>query len=67
MDGNRATAFCYGVAFHHREGISHPSKTRTFVGSYDVHLIRDDGKWRIDLFRFNLEFIEGNRELERAE
>jgi hypothetical protein len=37
-----------------------------FVGNYDVHLTRNDGKWRIDLFRFNLEFIEGNRDLETA-
>jgi SnoaL-like domain len=66
VDGNRATAFCYGVAYHHRENISSPSKSRTFVGSYDVHLTRSDAKWRIDLFRFNLKFIEGNRELEMA-
>lgn len=66
VDGNLATAFCYGIAYHHREKISHPSKTRTFVGNYDVHLTRNDGKWRIDLFRFNLEFIEGNRDLETA-
>lgn len=66
LDGNRAVAFCYGVAYHHREKISHPSKTRTFVGDYDIHLTRADGRWRIDLFRFNLKFIEGNRELETA-
>ena len=66
VDGNRATAFCYGIAYHHREKISHPSKSRTFVGDYDVHLTRADEKWRIDLFRFNLKFIEGNRELEMA-
>jgi hypothetical protein len=66
VDGNRAAAFCYGVAYHHREKISHPSKTRTFVGSYDIHLTRADGRWQIDLFRFNLKFIEGNRELETA-
>jgi hypothetical protein len=66
VDGNRATASCYGIAYHHREKISDPSKSRTFVGDYDVHLIRNDGKWRIDVFRFNLKFIEGNRELEKA-
>jgi len=66
VNGDRATAFCYGVAYHHREKISNPSKTRVFVGSYDVHLTRTDGRWRIDLFRFNLKFIEGNPELEKA-
>jgi hypothetical protein len=38
VDGNRATAFCYGVAYHYRENISSPSKSRMFVGSYDDRL-----------------------------
>jgi hypothetical protein len=66
VTGDRATAFFYGVAYHHRDKISNPSRTRTFVGSYDAHLTRTDGKWRIDLFRFNLKFIEGNRDLEKS-
>jgi hypothetical protein len=66
VDGNRATVFCYGVAYHHRERISSPAKTRIYVGSYDVHLARTGGRWRIDLFRFGLKFIEGNLELEKA-
>lgn len=66
VDGDNATASCYGIAFHHREKISTPSKTRTFVGSYDLHLSRTDAGWRIDLFRFDLKFIDGNRELELA-
>lgn len=66
VDGDSATASCYGTAFHHREKISTPSKTRTFVGSYDLHLSRTSAGWRIDLFRFVLKFIDGNRELELA-
>lgn len=66
VSGDRAAVFCYGVAYHHRERISDPLKTRVFVGSYDVHLARTGGRWRIDLFRFNLKFIEGNLELEKA-
>ena len=66
VDGDRASAFCYGVAFHHRGRISNPAKSRTFVGSYEVHLARTAGEWRIDLFRFNLRFIEGNLDLEKA-
>lgn len=66
VTGNRAAVFLYGIAFHHRGKISSRSKTRTYVGSYDVHLTRTNAVWRIDLFRFNLKFIEGNRELEKA-
>jgi hypothetical protein len=35
------------------------------VGSYDFHLVRAGGAWRIDLFRFNAKFVDGNLELER--
>lgn len=63
---NEATAFCYGVAWHYL-----PNKTgrntRTFVGSYDFHLIKQDGEWIIDQFKFNLKFIDGNPALEKSE
>lgn len=38
--------------------------TRTFVGSYDLSLERAAGRWRISAFKFNLKYIDGNRELE---
>ena len=59
-----ATASCYGIAYHHR-AVKSGRDTRVFVGSYDFHLGRVGGDWRIDLFRFNLKFIEGNRELDK--
>jgi len=60
--GAEATASCYGIAYHYRRTLT-GRNTRTFVGSYDFHL-RQDGQWRIDLFRFNLKFVDGNLELE---
>jgi hypothetical protein len=45
----------------------HQQNTRTFVGSYDFHLLRLESRWRIDSFRFNLQFLDGNLELEQAE
>lgn len=63
INGDRADAFCYGVAWHYRKTIS-GRNTRTFVGSYDFHLVRDGTEWRIDAFRFNLKFIDGNLSLE---
>ncbi len=62
--GDQATAFCYGIAIHYRSTRS-GRNTRTFVGSYDFHLLRLEGRWQIDSFRFNLKFIEGNAELEQ--
>ncbi|HEY3013155.1 MAG TPA: nuclear transport factor 2 family protein [Gemmatimonadales bacterium] len=66
VEGDQATAFCYGIASHYRKTRS-GRNTRVFVGSYDFHLQRTEGRWQIDRFRFNLKYIEGNAELERGE
>jgi 3-phenylpropionate/cinnamic acid dioxygenase small subunit len=63
IHGDEATAFCYGIALHYRRTTS-GRNTRTFVGSYDFHLVLRDGDWRIDSFKFNSKFIEGNVSLE---
>lgn len=63
--GKESNVFCYGIAYHQRR-VTNPDNSRTFVGSYNLHLIRTDSGWRIDLFRFNLKFISGNLELETA-
>jgi 3-phenylpropionate/cinnamic acid dioxygenase small subunit len=63
--GGEADLFCYGVAYHY---LPNPTErnTRTFVGSYDFHLVRGEGGWKIDRFKFNLKFIDGNKDLEGA-
>jgi 3-phenylpropionate/cinnamic acid dioxygenase small subunit len=58
-----ATATCYATATHYRPTRS-GRNTRTFVGSYDFELSTGDGVWRITSFRFNLKYIDGNRDLE---
>jgi hypothetical protein len=63
VDGARASASCYGVALHYLRTRS-GRNTRTFVGSYDFELEKQNGRWRITLFRFNLKFLDGNLELE---
>ena len=63
--GSEATAFCYGVAWHYLPNKTNRN-TRTFVGSYDVHLVQQDGEWKIDRFKFNLKFIDGNPDLEKS-
>jgi len=65
VDGDQADAFCYGIALHYLPNAS-GRNTRTFVGSYDLHLRKDGGDWRIDRFRFNLKYIDGNLELEKG-
>jgi hypothetical protein len=61
--GERATAFCYGTATHYRPTAS-GRNVRTFVGSYDLGLVRLEGDWRVEEFRFNLKYLDGNLDLE---
>lgn len=63
--GDEATVFCYGVAWHYLPNKTERN-TRTFVGSYDIHLVKR-GEWKIDRFRFDLKFIDGNLKLEESE
>jgi len=64
VGGDQADAFCYGIASHFLPTKS-GRNTRTFVGSYDFHLIKKDGVWWIDRFKFNLKYIDGNPDLEK--
>ncbi len=66
VDGSTATMGCYGIALHYRAGISTEAKTRRFVGTYEMDLEANDSGWRIHKFKFNLKFIDGNLELEKA-
>ncbi len=65
ISGDAADVFCYAAAWHYLPN-STGRNTRTFVGSYDIHLMKLAGEWKIDRFKFNLKFIEGNVELERS-
>jgi SnoaL-like domain len=63
INENEATGFCYGTASHYRKTRS-GRNTRVFVGSYDFHLRQSAGQWRIDSFRYNLKYLDGNTSLE---
>lgn len=65
ISGREADAHCYGIAYHY---LPNPTgdDTRVFVGSYDFHLVKNDDRWQIDHFKFNLKFIDGNVELETS-
>ena len=62
INDDMADAFCYGTAYHYLPNPSNRN-TRTFVGSYDFHLVRANNEWRINKFKYNLKFIDGNAEL----
>lgn len=66
VHGEEASATCYGIACHYLPNDTGRS-TRTFVGTYDFHLRKRGGSWRVDLLRYNLKFIDGNTDLEGLE
>src|SRR5512135_2237137 len=63
VSGNEADLFCYATAWHY---LPNPTdrNTRIFVGSYNEHFVRGDKGWKMDRFRYNLKFIDGNKNLE---
>ncbi len=65
VEESEAAVFCYGVAWHYLPNKTEQN-TRTFVGSYDIHLIKEDEEWKIDRFKFNLKFIDGKADLEKS-
>ena len=63
VSDEKAIAFCYGTASHFKKTAS-GENTRTFVGSYNFHLTKNKDDWRIDSFKFNLKYADGNLNLE---
>lgn len=66
INGSEAEAFCYGLASHYLPNKTNQN-TRTFVGSYDFHLLKQERQWRIDKFKFNLKYVDGNANLEASQ
>jgi hypothetical protein len=60
--GSTASLTCFGIAIHY---LPNPSgrNTRTFVGSYDIRLVRKKGAWKIDGFAYHSKFVLGNLDL----
>ena len=66
LQDGEAEVFCYGIALHYLPNPTNRN-TRTFVGSYNFHLTKADDSWRIDRFKFNLKFMDGNLNLEASQ
>jgi hypothetical protein len=66
INSNIALVRCYGVAFHHRSHISQAPKSRIFVGTYELRLVKSDENWLINELKFILKFIDGNLYLEKS-
>lgn len=63
IDSIEANIFAYAVAFHFKQS-AQKGKTRSFVGSYDLKAIKTNTGWRLNQFKYNLKYIDGNPTLE---
>jgi hypothetical protein len=57
-----ATVFAYATATHYKESATN-GKTREFVGTYDISLMKHGIGWRIYQFKYNLKYSTGNLDL----
>lgn len=59
---NNILVHCYGTASHY---LQHESGNNvwTVVGTYDLKLKESKGIYRISGFRFNMKFMDGNKDL----
>ena len=65
VNGNSAEVFCYGIASHYLPNNS-GRNVRTFVGSYNFNLSKINDDWKIDKFKFNFKYMDGNPDLEKS-
>ena len=59
---NAADAFAYATATHYKKSAT-KGYTREFVGTYNLHLVKKEVGWRIDQFKYNLKYSNGNLDL----
>ena len=62
ISNNSAEVFIYATATHFKESAI-KGKTREFVGSYNLHLVKNMKRWKIDKFKYNLKYMTGNLDL----
>jgi hypothetical protein len=58
-----ADVFAYATATYYKASATQ-GKTREFVGSYNLHLIKTTQGWRLDVFKYNLKYMNGNVDLQ---
>lgn len=63
INGEEASVFAYSIASHYKESAK-KGKSREFIGSYDLHLMKNQAGWRIDKFKYTLKYSSGNLSLE---
>jgi SnoaL-like domain len=61
IENKQALVKAYAIASHYKNATTE-GKTREFVGSYDIGLLETNRGWRINSFKYNLKYADGNIE-----
>ena len=61
-DSGTASVYAYATATHYKEKAKN-GNTREFVGTYDLKLANGQSGWRINAFKYQLKYIQGNLDL----
>ena len=59
LDGDTAKLFTYGTATQYATSDS-GKNTRSFIGTYDIGLVKINDQWKVNTFAFNLKMMDGN-------
>ncbi len=62
VDFDEGKVLAYATAHHYKKEATQ-GNTREFVGTYDLGIVKVDGQWRINAFKYNLKYMTGNIEL----
>jgi len=62
IEARQASIYAYAVATHFKSSALN-GKTRSFTGSYNLSALRTERGWRLDGFKYNLKFADGNIDL----
>jgi hypothetical protein len=62
IEGNNAVVTAYAIASHYKKAAMQ-GNVRQFIGSYDLKLIKKENGWRLNQFKYNLKYMDGNLEL----
>lgn len=63
IEGNNAVVKAYAIASHYKKEATQ-GNVREFIGSYDLKLIKKENGWRLNQFKYNLKYMDGNIELQ---
>jgi hypothetical protein len=61
IDGEKAEVFAYATATQYKKKATQ-GNIREFVGTYNFKVVKNNGNWKLNFFKYNLKYMTGNIE-----